>query len=86
MSLHKHQYAEQSPTIILEERGRHGDLTQISRPYLIYLLYKILPLFFQGVVVELLCRPTSAGSDLDVRRARHNGQAFHSLPDPLCRL
>lgn len=86
MILHKHQYAEQSPTIILVERGRHGDLTQLSRPYLVHLLNKILPLFFQGVVVELLCCPTSAGFDLDVRRARDDGQAFNSLSDPLCRL
>lgn len=86
MSLHKHQYAEQSLAIILEERGRHGDLTQLSRPYLVCLWHKILSLFFQGIVVELLCRPTSAGFDLDVCRARHDGQALYPFPDPICRL
>uniref|UniRef100_A0A8D3C3I7 Adhesion G protein-coupled receptor B3 n=1 Tax=Scophthalmus maximus TaxID=52904 RepID=A0A8D3C3I7_SCOMX len=39
-----------------------------------------------GVPVELLRRPTSVGFDLDVRGARHDGQALHPLSDPLCGL
>uniref|UniRef100_A0AAQ5ZXN7 Adhesion G protein-coupled receptor B3 n=1 Tax=Amphiprion ocellaris TaxID=80972 RepID=A0AAQ5ZXN7_AMPOC len=39
-----------------------------------------------GVPVEFLCRPTSAGFDLDVCGARHDRQALHPLSDPLCRL
>lgn len=49
-------------------------------------LHTILPPFSQGVPVELLCRPTSAGFDLDVCCARHDRQALHPLSDPLCRL
>lgn len=45
-----------------------------------------LPLFFQGVLVELMCRPASAGFDLDVCSAGHDRQALHPLSDPVCRL
>lgn len=44
------------------------------------------PLPAQGISVEFLCRPTSAGFDLDVCSARHDRQALHPLSDPLCRL
>lgn len=34
--------------------------------------------------MELLRRPTSAGSDLDVCGARHDRQALNPFSDPLC--
>lgn len=49
-----------------------------------YFLYTMLPSSSQGVSVEFLCRPTSAGFDLDVCSARHDRQALHPLSDPLC--
>lgn len=52
----------------------------------LYFLYSTLPSSSQGVPLEFLCRPTSAGLDLDVRSARHDGQALHPLSDPLCGL
>lgn len=49
-----------------------------------YFLSTILPSFSQGVPVEFLCRPPSAGFDLDVCGARDDRQALHPLSDPLC--
>lgn len=49
-----------------------------------HFFYTPSPPFSQGVPVELLCRPTSAGFDLDVCSARHDRQALHPLSDPLC--
>lgn len=40
----------------------------------------------QGIAVELLRGPASAGADLDVGRARHDRPALHPLPGPLRRL
>lgn len=40
----------------------------------------------QGVPVEFLCCPTSAGVDLDVCSAGHDRQTLHPVSDPLCRV
>lgn len=40
----------------------------------------------QGIFVEFLCCSPSLSSHLDVCSAGYDGQTFHFIPDPLCRL
>lgn len=60
------------------------DVIVLSTPICLLVFPLHNPSFSQGVAVEFLCRPTSAGFDLDVCGARHDRQALHPLSDPLC--
>lgn len=78
------------PACILQPRRPWWRCHMACRPYRVIFpnlpafISLTLSLFFsQGVPVELLCRPTSAGVDLDVCSARHDRQALHPLSDPL---